>query len=91
VVSLQGSFGWFSCAAGTPMRTFFKEGERVTVEFGVGDPQLGKIIATSQNSNVMTVRLSNGIMGQGDMPLQWRHDDEYDLLAGGRVKIRKLA
>ena len=72
------------------MRSLFKEGERVIVEFGVGDPQLGKIIAVSYRCKMMTVRLSEGIMGQGDMPLQWRSDNEYDLLAGGRVKIRKL-
>jgi hypothetical protein len=72
------------------MRSFFKEGEPVIVEFGVGDPQLGKIIAVSHRGKMMTVRLSNGIMGQGDMPLQWRSDNEYDLLAGGRVKVQKL-
>ena len=73
-----------------PMRPFFKEGEPVAVEFGVGDPQLGKIIAVSQHCRMMTVRLRNGIMGQGDLPLQWRRDNEYDLLAGGKVKVRKL-
>lgn len=72
------------------MRPVFKEGERVVVEFGVGDPQLGKIITLSRHCKAMTVRLSEGIMGQGDMPLQWRTGNEYDLLAGGRVKVRKL-
>jgi hypothetical protein len=74
----------------TPMRPFFREGERVIVEFGIGDPQLGEIIAISHRGNAMTVLLSNGIMGQGEMPLQWRSDNEYDLLAGGKVKVRKL-
>ena len=74
----------------TPMRPFFMEGERVAVEFGVGDPQLGKIIAVSHHRKMMTVRLSDGIMGQGDLPLQWRSGNEYDLLAGGKVKVRKL-
>ena len=72
------------------MQSFFKEGERVIVEFGIGDPQLGKVIAVSHHCKMLTVRLCKGIMGQGDMPLQWRSDNEYDLLAGGRVKVRKL-
>ncbi len=72
------------------MRPFFKEGERVIVEFGVGDPQLGQIIAVSHHSEMMTIRLSKGTMGRGDMPLRWRSDNEYDLLAGGTVKVRKL-
>ena len=72
------------------MRSLFNEGEHVIVEFGVGDPQRGKIIAVSDNCKMITVRLSHGIMGQGDMPLQWSIDNEYDLLAGGRVKLRKL-
>ena len=74
----------------TPMQSFFKEGERVIVDFGVGDPQLGKIIAVSHHCQMLTVRLCKGIMGQGDMPLQWRSDGDYALLAGGRVKLRKL-
>jgi hypothetical protein len=73
------------------MRPLFKEGERIVVEFGVGDPQLGEIIAVSRHGKMMTVRLSKGVMGQGDMPLQWRSDNEYVLLAGGKVKVRKLA
>ena len=72
------------------MQPVFKEGDRVIVEFGVGDPQLGKIIAVSRHGKMMTVRLREGIMGQGDMPLQWRSDNGYHLLAGGRVKVRKL-
>ena len=52
--------------------------------------QNGKIIVVSDDCKTMTVRLDNGIMGQGDMPLQWRSDNEYDLLAGGRVMLRKL-
>jgi hypothetical protein len=71
-------------------RPLFKEGEHVMIEFGVGDPQLGKIVAVSDSCKMMTVRLGSGIMGQGDMPLKWRSDNEYDLLAGGRVKVRKL-
>jgi len=72
------------------MPPFFKEGERVILEFGVGDPQLGEIIAVSPHCNMMTVRLSEGIMGQGELPLQWRSDNDYDLLVGGRVKVLKL-
>jgi hypothetical protein len=72
------------------MQPFFKEGERVVVEFGLGDPQLGEIIAVSHHCKMMTVRLDEGIGGQGEMPLQWASDNEYDLLAGGKVKVRKL-
>ena len=72
------------------MLPVFKQGEHVVVEFGVGEPQLGKIIAVSQNSKMMTVRLTDGVMGQGDMPLQWRSDSKYELLAGGVAKVRKL-
>lgn len=72
------------------MGPVFREGERVTVEFGVGDPQLGKVIAVSEHCEAITVRLSKGIMGQGDMPLQWISDNEYELLAGGKVTVRKL-
>ena len=75
---------------GTPMWPLFKERERVVVEFGVGDPQLGEIITVSPHGETMTVRLSDGIMGQGDMPLRWRTSNEYDLLAGGKVKVRRL-
>ena len=60
------------------------------VEFGVGDPQRGKIISVSDSCKMMTVRLGSGIMGQGDMPLQWRSDDEYELLVGGKVRVRRL-
>ncbi len=79
-----------SNAMGTPMPPFFREGERVIIEFGVGDPQPGEIIAISHHCATMTVRLGKGIMGEGDMPLQWSSANEYDLLAGGKVKVRKL-
>ncbi len=72
------------------MPPFFKQGERVILEFGVGAPQLGEIIAASFHCNTVTVRLSEGVMGHGDMPLQWLDDDNYELMAGGKVKIRKL-
>lgn len=72
------------------MPPFFKRGEQVILDFGVGDPQLGEIIAASQHCRTMTVRLCEGVMGQGDMPLQWRSDNDYELLAGGKVKIRRL-
>lgn len=72
------------------MPPFFKQGERVILDFGVGDPQLGEIIAASHHCNTMTVRLSEGVMGRGDMPLQWLGDNNYELIAGGKVKIRKL-
>jgi hypothetical protein len=31
------------------MRPLFREGEHVIVEFGIGDPQLGKVIAVSDH------------------------------------------
>jgi hypothetical protein len=70
--------------------TLFREGERVTVDFGIGDPQSGEIIAASDDGRSVTVRLDAGIMGHGDLPLAWRNDAEYDLLAGGRAFLRKL-
>jgi hypothetical protein len=69
----------------------FKVGDRVIVEFGVGSPQLGEVIAVSGQHKMITVRLSEGIMGQGDMPLQWNSDNNYELLAGGNVRVLKLA
>jgi hypothetical protein len=38
------------------MQPLFKEGEHVILEFGVGDPQPGKIIAVSHDCETMTVR-----------------------------------
>ena len=78
-------------ATSTPMPPFFKEGERVIVDFGVGDPQTGEIVAVSDRHKTMTVRLTKGIMGEGDMPLHWCVGNEYDLLEGGRVRIQRLA
>lgn len=72
------------------MPPFFKRGEHVILDFGVGDPQPGEIIIASHHCEMMTVRLSDGVMGQGDMPLRWRGNDDYELLAGGKVKIRRL-
>ena len=72
------------------MPLFFKKGERVILNFGVGAPQLAEIITVSVDCKTMTVRLSEGVMGHGDMPLQWVRDRDYDLLAGGTVKIQKL-
>ena len=72
------------------MPAIFREGERVIVEFGLGDPQSGEIIAASDDGKAVTVRLANGIVGHGDMPLTWRGGNEYDLLAGGKVTVRKL-
>jgi hypothetical protein len=57
----------------------------------VGSPQLGEVIAVSGQHKMITVRLSEGIMGQGDMPLQWNSDNNYELLAGGNVRVLKLA
>jgi hypothetical protein len=70
--------------------TLFRECERVIVDFGIGDPQSGEIIAASDDGRSVTVRLGDGIMGCGDLPLVWRNGAEYDLLAGGRALLRKL-
>ena len=72
------------------MPTLFREGERVIVDFGIGNPQSGEIIAASDDGKSVTVRLDAGIMGYGELPLVWRNGTEYDLLAGGRVFLRKL-
>jgi hypothetical protein len=45
------------------VRTLFREGERVIVDFDVGDPQLGEIVAASDDGKSVTVRLDAGIMG----------------------------
>ena len=72
------------------MPTLFREGERVIVDFGIGDPQSGEIIAASDDGKSVTVRLDAGIMGYGDLPLVWRRAAEYGLLAGGSAFLRKL-
>ena len=72
------------------MPTLFREAERVIVEFGIGEPQPGEIIAASADGKSVTVRLNDGIMGHGDLPLVWRNGAEYNLLAGGRALLRKL-
>jgi hypothetical protein len=50
------------------MPTLFEEGERVIVDFGIGDPQSGEIIAAADDGRSVTVRLDAGIMGYGDLP-----------------------
>ena len=72
------------------MPTLFREGERVIVDFGIGDPQLGDVIAASDDRKSLTVRLDAGIMGYGDLPLVWSKGGEYNLLAGGSAFLRKL-
>jgi hypothetical protein len=73
------------------MPPIFQVGDRVIVEFGVGSPQHGEVIAVSDHHQMITVRLSEGIMGQGDMPLQWNSENNYELLAGGNVRVLKRA
>jgi hypothetical protein len=70
--------------------TLFREGERVIVDFGIGDPQSGEIVAASDDGKSVTVRLDAGIMGHGDLPLMWKNGAEYNLLAGGSAILRKL-
>jgi hypothetical protein len=72
------------------MPPIFKVGERVMLEFGFGSPQLGEVIGVSGHK-MMTVRLGEGTIGTGDMPLHWTCDNNYELLAGGRVRVVKLA
>jgi hypothetical protein len=72
------------------MPTLFEEGERVIVDFGIGDPQSGEIIAAADDGRSVTVRLDAGIMGYGDLPLTWKNGAEYKLLAGGRAFLGKL-
>jgi hypothetical protein len=68
----------------------FRVGDRVIVEFGIGDLQPGEVISLSDDGRAMTVRLGKGVMGHGDMPLVRRNDSEYDLQAGGTVTLWKL-
>jgi hypothetical protein len=49
----------------------FRVGDRVIVEFGIGDPQPAEVISLSDDGNAMTVRPGEGIMGHGDVPLVW--------------------
>jgi hypothetical protein len=60
------------------------------VDFGIGDPQSGEIIAASDDGKSVTVRLDAGIMGYGDLPLVWKHAAEYNLLAAGSAFLRRL-
>ena len=72
------------------MPTLFRKGERVIVDFGIGDPQSGEIVAASDDGKSLTVRLDTGIMGHGDLPLMWKNGAEYNLLAGGSAFLQKL-
>ena len=71
------------------MPTLFREGERVIVDFGIGDPRSGEIIAASDDGKLVTVRLDASVMGYGDLPFAWRNGAEYGLLAGGSAFLRK--
>ena len=68
----------------------FRVGDLVIVEFGIGDPQPAEVISLSRDGKAMTVRLGEGIMGHGDVPLVWSNDSKYDLQAGGTVTLWKL-
>ena len=69
----------------------FRIGDRVTVEIGLDEPQIGEIVTVSDDAKSMTVRFCDGIVGDGDMPLLWKDDEHYELLGGGTVKIGKLS
>ena len=73
------------------MRTLFREGERVIVDFDVGDPQLGEIVAASDDGKSVTVRLDAGIMGYGDLPLVWRSGTTVRLTGCARAFLRRAS
>ena len=69
----------------------FRIGERVAVEIGLAEPQIGEIVAFSDDAKSMTVRFHDGVVGDGDLPLLWTDDEHYELFGGGIVKIGKLS
>ena len=52
------------------MLPMFRNGDRVTVDVGLADPQPGVIVAVSGEG--LTVHLSGGIAGEGYLPLVWK-------------------
>jgi hypothetical protein len=70
------------------MPTVFRNGDRVTVDVGLPDPQPGEIIEVSDKG--LTVHLCGGTAGEGYLPLIWKCGDEYELLAGGKATVRRL-
>jgi hypothetical protein len=72
----------------TTMLPAFRNGDRVTVDVGLPDPQPGEIVAVSDEG--LTVHLSGGTAGEGFLPLVWKCGNEYELLAGGRATVHRL-
>ena len=72
----------------TTMLPVFRNGDRVTVDVGLPDPQPGEIVAVSDEG--LTVHLSRGTAGEGFLPLVWKCGNEYELLAGGRAIVHHL-
>ena len=70
------------------MLPMFRNGDRVTVDVGLADPQPGEIVAVSDEG--LTVHLSGGMAGEGYLPLIWKCGNEYELLAGGKATVHRL-
>jgi hypothetical protein len=70
------------------MLPIFRNGDRVTVDIGLSDPQPGEIIAVHDER--LTVYLSGGTAGEGYLPLIWKSGNEYELLAGGKAILYRL-
>jgi hypothetical protein len=68
----------------------FRLGEQVAVEIGLDEPQTAEILGLWNDGRALTLRFQGGVVGDGDMPLVWEHDDHYELPEGGSVKVRKL-
>ena len=66
----------------------FRNGDRVTVDVGLPDPQPGEIVAVSGER--LTVHLCGGTAGEGYLPLIWKRGNEYELLAGGKATVHRL-
>ena len=69
----------------------FRIGDHVGVEIGLAEPQIGEVVAASNDAKSITVRFYDGLVGDGDLPLFWKDDEHYELLGGGTVKIGKLS
>ena len=68
------------------MLPMFRNGDRVTVDVGLADPQPGEIVAVSDEG--LTEHLSGGTSGEGFLPLKC--GNEYELLAGGKATVHRL-
>jgi hypothetical protein len=79
---------WTSQRGSATMLPVFRNGDRVTVDVGLPDPQPGEIVAVSDEG--LTVYLRGGTAGEGYLPLVWKCGNEYEFLAGGKATVYRL-